>query len=182
MISCTRGESGNLELQIDERAFVRAGANTQIGLENLESNYTQFKVTTGSMSLDIRTIDPGKTVEVDVPNAAFIINHPGYYRVDVNGEHTSLAVRRSGEATVAPADGESFQLFSGEEAALEGTATPEINTYQAQGMDQWDQWGLARTDEIDNSKSTRYVSPGIYGISDLDTAGEWRQDPEYGNV
>ncbi len=176
------GESANLELQIDQRAFVRAGANTQIGLENLESNYTQFKVTAGSVSLDIRDIDSTQTVEVDAPNAALLISHPGYYRIDVEGEHTSFTVRRSGEATITPPDGDSFQILSDEEATLDGTGTPQISTYQAHEMDQWDQWGLSRTDELLNSTSARYVSAGMYGVSDLDEAGNWRQDSEYGNV
>ncbi len=176
------GESANLEVQIDQRSFVRAGASTQIGLENLESNYTQFKVTAGYVSLDIRDIDPEKTVEVDAPNAALIINHPGYYRIDVDGERTSVTVRRSGEATITPSAGDSFQILSDEEATLDGAGTPQIGTYQAPEMDQWDQWGLSRTDELLNSTSARYVSAGMYGAGDLDEAGNWRQDSEYGNV
>jgi hypothetical protein len=80
------------------------------------------------MSLDIRTIDPEKTMEVDAPNAVFIINHPGYYRVDVDGEHTSLTVRCSGEATVTPAKGPPFQLFVDEETTLDGVTASTIET------------------------------------------------------
>src|SRR5437870_2616843 len=38
------GRAANLELQIGARAYVRAGEETQIGLENLESDFMQFKV------------------------------------------------------------------------------------------------------------------------------------------
>ena len=41
------GSPGNLELQTGPRAFVRAWANTQIGLESQEPDFLQFKVTAG---------------------------------------------------------------------------------------------------------------------------------------
>jgi len=49
-----------LELQIGVRAFVRGRANTQIGLENQEPDFTQFKVTAGSAAFDLRGWSLGK--------------------------------------------------------------------------------------------------------------------------
>src|SRR5436853_833598 len=48
------GQDGNVELQIGPRAFVRAGNSTQIGLDNEEPDYTQFRVTAGHAALDAR--------------------------------------------------------------------------------------------------------------------------------
>ena len=61
------GSPGNLEVQIGARAFVRGWANTQVGLENQEPDFLQFKVTAGRASFDLRTLEPGHTVEVDTP-------------------------------------------------------------------------------------------------------------------
>ena len=69
-------------------------------MENQEPDFLQFKVTAGYASFDLRTVEPGRTVEVDTPNAAFTIEHAGYYRVDVLGERTSFITRRGGQATV----------------------------------------------------------------------------------
>ena len=80
------GERGNLELQVGGRAFVRAWTDTQLGLDNQEPDFVQLKVTAGHVSLDLRSVDPGHTVEVDTPQAAFTIERAGYYRVDVTGE------------------------------------------------------------------------------------------------
>ena len=55
------GSPGTLELQIGPRAFVRGWGNTQIGLVNQEPDFIQFKVTTGSASFDIRSIEAGHT-------------------------------------------------------------------------------------------------------------------------
>ena len=44
---------------------MRGWVNTQIGLENQEPDFLQFKVTAGSAAFDLRTLDPGQMVEVD---------------------------------------------------------------------------------------------------------------------
>jgi len=176
------GSPGNLELQIGPRAFVRGWANTQIGLESLEPDFLQFKVTGGHASFDLRTLEPGRTVEVDTPNAAFTIDHAGYYRVDVSGERTSFITRRAGRATVTPASGAAFSIAPSEEVVIEGTQRPNITSYAAPQLDSWDKWNYARSDNLLDPVSARYVSPGIYGVSDLDRSGTWRTVPEYGPV
>jgi hypothetical protein len=176
------GSPGNLELQIGARAFVRTWANTQIGLENQEPDFLQFKVTTGYASFDLRTLEPGRTVEVDTPNAAFTIDHPGYYRIDVSEERTSFIARRGGQATVTPASGASLAIAPSEEVVIEGIASPKVTSYTAPELDEWDKWNYARTDQLLDAVSARYVSPDIYGTGDLDPYGTWRIVPAYGPV
>ena len=67
------GAGANLELQIGARAFVRAGENTQLGLTSLEPDFLQLRVTSGHVSLDLRSLQTGQTLEIDTPNAAFTI-------------------------------------------------------------------------------------------------------------
>ena len=62
-------QRARLELQIGTRSFIRAWANTQVGVANQEPDFFQFKVTTGTASFDLRTLEPGRTVEVDTPHA-----------------------------------------------------------------------------------------------------------------
>ena len=176
------GTPGNLELQIGARAFVRAWANTQLGLENQEPDFLQLKVTAGRVALDLRTLEPGDTVEVATPSAAFTIEHPGYYRVDVSGERTAFITRRAGRATVIPASGEPFAIAASEEVVLDGAASPQIRSYAAPPLDEWDKWNYARTDALLEAVSARYVAPGTYGIDDLDRYGDWRVVETYGPV
>src|SRR5712692_965613 len=173
---------GNVELQVGSRAFVRAWANTQLGLATQEPDFLQFKVTTGSAAFDLRTLEPGHTVEVDTPNAAFTIEHAGYYRVDVTGQRTSFITRRAGRATVTPASGEAVVITPSEEVVIEGTASPQFASYVAPPLDVWDRWNYARTDKLLDAVSARYVSPGTYGVSDLDPYGTWRVVPTYGSI
>src|SRR5262245_22585015 len=72
------GSPGNFEVQIGPRAYVRAWGGTGLGLVNQDSDFVQIKVTAGHVALDLRTLEPGRLVEVDTPNAAFTIDHAGY--------------------------------------------------------------------------------------------------------
>ncbi len=176
------GSPGNLELQIGARAFVRGWASTQIGLENEEPDFIQFRVTAGRASFDLRSLDPGHTVEVDTPNAAFTIEHPGYYRVNVVGDRTSFITRRAGRAIVTPANGEAVAIAASEEVVVEGTDAPQVNSFVAPKLDEWDKWNYARTDALLDAVSARYVPAGTYGVDDLDHYGNWRVVDEYGPV
>ena len=173
---------GNLEVQIGARDFVRAWANTQVGLANQEPDFLQFTVTTGTASFDLRTIEAGRTVEVDTPHAAFTIERAGYYRVDVTGERTAFITRRGGRATVTPVSGAAVAIEPSEEVIIEGPASERVASYAAPPLDAWDRWNYARTEHLLDAVSARYVSPDAYGVSDLDRYGAWRVVPSYGAV
>src|SRR5262249_11549817 len=176
------GNGGNLELQVGARAFVRAWGDSQVGLVNQEPDFIQFKVTSGHVSLDLRTIEAGRTVELDTPHAAFTIDRQGYYRVDVTENGTSFITRRSGQATMTAAGGQAAAVAASEEVVVEGTPTPTVRSYVAPELDVWDKWNYARTDDLIDAISSRYVSAGVYGIDDLDHYGDWRVVPTYGSV
>ena len=61
------GNSGALELQVGAQAFVRAWGDTWLALVSREPDVLQLKVTSGHVSLDLRSVEPGRTVEVDAP-------------------------------------------------------------------------------------------------------------------
>ncbi len=176
------GNRGNLELQIGARAFVRAWGDTQLGLVNQEPDFLQFRVTAGHVSLDLRGVEPGRTVEIDTPMAAFTVDAPGYYRVDVSPERTAFITRRSGRATMTVAGGSAVAIAPSEEVVLDGATTPRVQSFVAPPLDVWDSWNYARTDELIDSMSARYVPAGVYGVDDLDHHGAWRVVPTYGAV
>jgi hypothetical protein len=193
------GNRGNLELQVGGRAFVRAWGDTHVGFSNQEPDFLQLEVTSGHLSVDLRSVDPGHTVEVDTPHAAFTIEHPGYYRIDVTPARTAFITRRAGRATATPAGGQAIAIAPSEEIVLEGAATPggttsglptpgetpptaQVQSYVAPPLDVWDRWNYARTEELLDAVSARYVPPSVYGVDDLDHHGNWRVVPTYGAV
>jgi hypothetical protein len=177
------GNRGNLEVQIDSRSFVRAWGDSQLGLENHEPDFLQIKVAAGHVSLDLRALDGGRTVEVDTPAAAFIIERPGYYRVDVAPDRTSFVTRRGGTASMTPAGGQSVRIAASEQVVLTGTGTAAaVQTFVAPEQDVWDRWNYARTEALVDTVSARYVPSTVSGVDDLDQYGNWRVVQEYGSV
>ena len=77
-------------------------------------------MTSGHVSLDLRSLKTGQTFEIDTPNAAFTIERSGYYRVEVDGETTTFTSRRGGRATVTPAAGESATIAASEQVVVTG--------------------------------------------------------------
>ncbi|MBP1685595.1 MAG: FecR protein, partial [Deltaproteobacteria bacterium] len=176
------GVGANLELQVGARAFVRAGTETQLGIENQERGFLQLKLTAGHVSIDLRSVSSGQLIELDTPNAAFTIDRTGYYRVDVDDRTTTFISRRGGRATMIPAGGNAAAIAPSEEVVIEGADAPRIGTYAAPEVDDWDRWNYDRTDSLIESLSTRYLSPSVYGADALDHYGTWRVIDEYGPV
>ena len=119
---------------------------------------------------------------MDTPNAAFTIEHRGYYRVNVDQQSTSFITRRGGTASVTPAGQGTSLINASEEVLVSGTDAPTLQNYVAPDLDSWDRWNYSRTDYLLDSISARYVPPQVYGTSDLDHSGNWRTVPEYGPV
>ena len=173
------GRDGNLELQVGSRAFVRAWGDTQMGLVNQDPNFLQLRVTSGHVALDLSALDAGEVLEVDTPGAAFTIDQPGYYRVDVSPERTSFSVRRSGRAAMTTASGPAPAIAPGEAVVVEDGAVRRVATPE---LDVWDKWNDARTASLVTTVSAPYVPAQVYGTSELDRYGTWRSDATYGSV
>jgi len=176
------GRGATAEVEIGPRALVRAGEDTELGLENQERDFLQLEVKTGHTSLDVRTIHPGETIEVDTPNAAFRIETTGYYRLDVADDRSTFVTRRGGRATMTPESGAASAIVPSEEVVVQGSGSPTVETYVAPEMDAWDRWNSDRTDHLVDPVSERYVPPDVYGVDELDHYGSWRVVPEYGPV
>jgi uncharacterized protein DUF6600 len=176
------GNNGNAELQVGSRAFVRAWGDTQLGLANQEPDFLQFKVTTGHVSLDLRSLDAGRTVELATPHGAFTIDRPGYYRADVTETRTSFISRRGGRATMTPAGGDAVAIQPSEEVVVEAAGGVAVQSFVAPDLDVWDRWNYTRTDDLLDTMSARYVPSDVYGVDDLDQHGTWRVVQTYGAV
>jgi hypothetical protein len=176
------GPDGTVEVQVGPRAFVRAAANTQVGIDNQDANYLQFRLTAGYAAVDLRGLSAGQAVEVGTPNAAFTIDRAGYYRVDVDPDSTAFAAYRSGAATLTLSNGSSDPIAPGQQAVITGTDQPQLAVGATPALTAWDNWGSQRTDYLIQTASQRYVAQGVYGAEALDRYGTWRSVATYGNV
>ncbi|MBI3785049.1 MAG: hypothetical protein HY270_16790 [Deltaproteobacteria bacterium] len=175
------GRNGRIELQFGARSYLRADAGTQVALDNQEPDYIVFKVTSGRVSLDIRRIPVGDTIEVDSPRGALTIESPGYYRLEVSNDATHFLTRRGGHARMTPPAGEVVDMASNQETVVDASNGGAAQVYAAPGVDEWDRWSYARTDQLLEASSTQYVGD-VYGAADLDQYGRWESAPDYGRV
>jgi hypothetical protein len=161
---------------------IRIGSETGITFLNLDDRTVQIQLAQGSLNVNVRRLDGGDDFEIDTPNLAFTLDRPGDYRVDVepDGNATVITVRAGeGEAT---GGGSEFHMDSNDRATFSGTDSLNYDGGEARGFDDFDQWCKSRDDREEHSQSARYVSRDVPGYDDLDDNGEWRNDPNYGNV
>ncbi|MGE5318733.1 MAG: DUF6600 domain-containing protein [Hyphomicrobiaceae bacterium] len=176
------GDDANFEVQFGSRNFVRADANSQLSLVAQAAHYIQFELAGGRASFDVRSLTAGDSLEVSTPNAAFVIEHTGYYRVEVGSDATHFITRHGGEATVTTADGRSLSVYPSEDIVVTPGDPVRVATYAAPAPDDWDRWNDERSDRIGESISSRYLSADVYGAEELDHYGHWRVVPTYGAV
>lgn len=177
------GNGGNLEIEIGTRAYLRAGSGTEIGIESLETGYLQIRVPAGHAALDLKRLPGSQEIEVDTPNGAFLIDRPGYHRLDVDDDTTTFVTRRGGEARVIPAGGESVDVLTDQRIVVRGTETATVARVAPTGDDAWDRWNYDRTAQLgDEPHSSAYVPPDVAGVDDLDRYGDWRDTPKYGHL
>ena len=176
------GPGGTIEVQIGAAAFVRVTAGTQLGLDNQDANYLQFRVTAGHAALDLRQLAPGMTVELDTPNVTFSVAPGGYYHADVDESSTTFAVYNGGNASMTVAGGAASVMTANQQVVIRGTDTPEVAAGPAPALTAWDRWGFERTESLARPASVHYVPTAMYGTEALDQFGTWRTVETYGAV
>ncbi|MFN8545698.1 MAG: DUF6600 domain-containing protein [Candidatus Binatia bacterium] len=174
--------NANLEVQIGTDAFVRIGDDTDLTFGQIERDYLQVRVKGGHAALDLRQLPRGRRIELATPTAAFTVDDPGYYRVDIGPDRTRFAVR-GGTATATPPGGEAVDVPSNSEIVFEGQGDVPGAVREAADVDDWDRWNQERSQRTSRpAPSARYIPEGVYGADDLDEHGTWREEPRYGHV
>ncbi len=174
-------QSSRAELQIGA-ASIHMGSMTALSFLNLDGTTMQVRVPEGAVNFRIRELREGDVYEVDTPNLAFTVRQAGAFRVNVseNGDATTIvAIRGEGEVTTG---GKTYTVHSGEQTEFEGADNPQIHESAAPAPDGLDSWAAERDLRDDHAVSSKYVSPDVPGVSDLDDNGTWNEEPDYGNV
>lgn len=175
-------EAGSLaEIEIGG-AMIRMNAGTGIAMLNLDDRIIQLQLTQGELIVRVRRLEPGQVVEVDTPNLALTLRHPGEFRIEVDpyGDATTVFVR-NGQAEVY-GQGASYVINARQAYRFTGTGLRDVQTVFAARSDEFDLWASDRDRAFDLSVSARYVSPDVIGYQDLDAYGTWHIDASYGNV
>jgi hypothetical protein len=164
-------------------AIVRMSGTTDVTLVNLTDQLTQVGLGQGSIRLTVLDLPSGETVEVDTPNGAITVDRAGSYRFDVDKNSGTRVIVNSGDAQLS-GPGLSHTLGNGQAVQLTGTDAIKAATVAVPSPDDFDKW----SDSLDHkltasaSASSKYVSTTVPGGADLDSYGQWQQDPQNGPV
>jgi hypothetical protein len=174
-------KDGQAEVHIGSTA-IRLAPSTDFSFLNLNDQTIQIRLSTGSLDIRLRHMDPAEEIEVDTPNASLSLLRAGTYRVDVQqGGDTAVTVR-SGEIE-ATAGSAVFPLRLGQTAAIAGLESPTYQVVGAATPDDWDLWCQARDQKEDQVASAQYVPRDqIDGVEDLDQYGSWSNEADLGPV
>lgn len=140
------GNGATAEILIGPNDFLRLTSNTQISLMAQDVGLLQIRVASGVASFDLRSPSTARIVEIDTPNAVFVVGGSGYYRVDVQPNRTRFVTRRGGRATLSLADGRTRGIAANEEVVIEGGAGAVLQNRIVIETDTWDRWNDARSD------------------------------------
>jgi hypothetical protein len=171
--------SARTELQLDT-AVLRVAPSTELSVLDLDDHVAQIRVTQGTVSVRVRAVDAGDTMEIDTPAGAVTLLAPGLYRLDVNeaGDSTVITVRQ-GAADLA--NGTTDVMVNKSQSVTVSLDSSQPETRPAVRLDEFEDWALTR-DRPANVEAARYVSPATIGYEDLDANGVWQTLPEYGAV
>lgn len=180
------GAGGRFELEMGGASFLRASGGTEVGLDSLEPDYLQFRVTAGRVALDVRHLRAGRTLELATPHGAITVEDPGFYDVVVADDTTGFTVRRGGRGLLGTSAATAVAVYSNQRAILAGEPDSGDSVVRsvepASDLDDWESWNYGRTDGLLESESRRYVAPEVAGAAELDRHGSWQTVRTYGRV
>jgi uncharacterized protein DUF6600 len=161
---------------------IRLASETGISFLTLDDRTVQLQLAQGTIEVHLRNLSPDDAFEIDTPNLAFTLTRRGEYRIqtDPDGGSTIIVVRE-GEGEVT-GGGDSWPLRQGQEYVFRGRDELSYDANREPNFDEFEDWCEQRDEHENRAQSARYVSRDVDGYYDLDDYGDWRSDPDYGNI
>jgi len=175
-----RGSRTELEIG---GAAVRFDEGTSASLLNLDDRIAQIQLSEGTLSLSVRNVGQGDSYEIDTPTLAFVATMPGEYRIDIapDGNSTMVTVF-DGDGDVYGENDASYGVRAGDSYRFNDAALRDYEVLDLPRADDFDNWVQSRQRQYSRSESSRYVADDMIGVADLDAAGSWSSDADYGDV
>jgi hypothetical protein len=175
------GPNSRAEVQFDSANMLRIGGNAEIHLVQLEDRRFQMELARGTITFRVLRASDANA-EVDTPSVSVRPSRQGSYRITVKDTGETEITVRAGDVEVFTPGGSQW-VNAGQTMLARGTsADPEFQIVAAIAADDWDRWNDSRDGVLTRAVSPRYVGPGVYGTEDMDAAGTWGSDPDYGSV
>jgi len=170
------------------RVEVRIGSTTlrldgasEIEVKRLDDDNMSLQLHNGSLALRLRSRERLPEFELLTGEGRFTAQRTGRYRFD-RADDASFVTVLSGQA-LYEGPGSALTVNAGQRAEfwLDRANAAQYSIVEPQ-RDGFANWVAERDRADDRSASTRYVSPEMTGVEDLDRYGDWQQNPEYGSL
>ncbi|MBV9377979.1 MAG: FecR domain-containing protein [Alphaproteobacteria bacterium] len=177
-------------LRTDPRARteIRIGAQridlsngSEIEIASLRDGTTRLLLVRGRIGLQLRNSGENETVEIAVPQGTLSMG-AGTYDIDVDAEEHPLRVAVfDGKAHLSAAGGD-IAIGSGQTAVIGSSGpTDAVHTEQA-SADEFVAWCRDRDADETRLAAPYFISRDMTGYEELDSAGTWKINAQYGPV
>ena len=168
------------------RAEIRIGSTTlrldsgsEIEVLRLDDDRVAVQLHNGSASVRLRNREAAAEFELKTGEGRFRVLRTGRYRFDRIDEASHVTVY-NGQA-VYEGPGSALTVNSGQRAEFWVDASNAAQYSITEPLrDAFAAWNGERDRSDDRSASSRYVSPEMTGVEDLDRHGRWEQSDDYG--
>ena len=176
----TTGSGARAEIQIGAMTL-RFDADSRIAFDRIDDEQVRVVLDGGRIIAKLPTEDTRRDFVLDAGNGRFLPRDTGIYRFDRDGTGT-VATAYFGTLRFEGRD-TAFDVNAGEGAHVWNDGAGRLNYRMVQGVrDEFTQWSAARDQQQRSVASSRYVSPEMTGVQDLDAYGDWSETPDYGAV
>jgi hypothetical protein len=170
------------------RAQLRVGADTialsaatRIEVGRLDESATQVAVPQGRIGVHLAGLDPGSSIEIDLPHGGVWLLAAGDYDISAGDEKTPGRVAALTGSAHVVADGIDTTVATGSALAL-SSGSRAVAKLDGGVRDEFLAWWRPPGDDGIGPQALRFVSPDMTGYEALDAGGTWEEAEGYGEV
>ena len=167
---------GRAELRVGS-TVLRLDASSELEVTALDDEHLGLQLHSGSVAVRLRTREAAREFELVTAEGRFGALRTGSYRFDRDDDTTEATVASGQLQFSAPDSGVTVNAGQRAEFWNDGGTRHDFGSPRE---DAFSDWVAASEGREERSVSTRYVSPEMTGVEDLDRYGRWEQDSEYG--
>ena len=159
---------------------VRLDSGTELEVLRIDDERMSLQLHGGSVAVRLRSGEAAREFDLRTAEGRFVTNRAGRYRFDRHDETSHVTVW-NGEA-LYEGPGSALTVYTGQRAEFWMVGNAAQYTITEPERDAFASWSADQDRRDERSASSRYVSPEMTGVEDLDRYGRWEQAPDYGAV
>jgi len=174
-------KDGRAEIRVGSTTL-RVAANTELEVLQIDDDHLSLQLHSGSLAARLRSRETARQFGVATGEGRFLVDRGGSYRFD-RTDDTSQVTVVNGQAQFE-GDRTALTVLPGQRAEFwrDPPEAPTQYSITEPVRDGFSDWVASLDQRDDRSVSTRYVSPEMTGVEDLDRYGRWEQSPDYGAI